>query len=274
MINRNMTWIFLGLISVLSVYVGKELAGRQGLLVAFIFCFGLNSVIYFFSEEHLRGLFKSKELEGQDPWNLTEKVNLLSLEFKIPPPKVYISNIYSPTAISVGKKPKDASLIVSHSLLEILDPQELEAVVAHELYKIKHNLIFSSTVTSSLLGWVLKVSRLLDRLLGWRMSSPRLGFFTGLMAPIYKKLSSSGLSKKDYFAADKAAVSVTKQPEILAKTLWKLDNYVRTKPEAIPMETAHMFFINPLPDQEEMEHFRIQPPVKERIKELVGQYPI
>lgn len=274
--NRSyIAWTILGLFSISLMYVGKELADRQGLLAAFILSLLINSLVYFYGDFRLKKLFHSKTIEGRDPYNLNLVVDQLARKLHIPTPEVLICDLSTPTAYSTGRSVRSASLIFSKSLLEKLEPEEIRAVAAFEMQKIATHFTFSASLCSAIAAGSIGLAEKIDKLLFWKKNfDQNLGPLTGLISPIITRFIRIVQNKSAFFKLDKYASELTGEPRALAQSLWKLDSLASTQPELVPKDTAHIFFINPLPKYGWAKMFQTQPSAKERIEQLIGQYPI
>lgn len=274
--NRSyLAWLLMGSFSIFLMYLGRSIADRQGLLLAFIIALVLNSLVYFYGDIRIKKLFRSKKVEGQDPYRLEEITKQLCCKMHIPIPELFICELSTPTAFSTGHNTNSAAIVLSKSLLEKLDHDELKAVLAFELSKIQTHFSFSASICSAIAAGSIGIAERLDKLLFFGKNfKEELGPITGLICPLVTWLIRVVQSKNAFFDLDKKASQITGEPKALAKSLWKLESLVSTQPEMVPKDTAHIFFINPLPKYGWSKMFQTQPTAKERIEKLIGQYPI
>ncbi|MEC9281777.1 MAG: M48 family metalloprotease [Bdellovibrionota bacterium] len=268
-------WTILGAFSLIIMYIGKELGGRQGLLAAFILAIVSNSLVYFYGDIRLKSLFHSKPIQGQDPYQLENLVTELANRLHMHAPEIFICDLNTPTAFSTSKSGSSASILVSRPLLEKLDRDELESVIAFEMLKIKNHYTFTATLCSAIVAGTLKPAEAIDYLISFgKPFKEELGPVTGLVAPLSAWLVRRMQSKSAIFQLDQLTSDLTAKPKALAKSLWKLESLVATNPQLVPKDTAHIFFMNPLPKYGWSGMFQSQPTARERIEKLIGQYPI
>ncbi|MCB0393405.1 MAG: M48 family metalloprotease [Bdellovibrionales bacterium] len=276
MTNPTKTFLFLAGLSTLMLLVGYGLMGRQGLLLGFSLAISLNFFIYFYSENRLSGIFAGREIEGRDPWKLNTLIQKIAFEAKIPPPRLLLIPIETPTAFSIGRTWNTARIVVSEGLLNTLDESEVHAVMAHEISHIKKLDTLSFGVASALAGALLSGASLLDGVFHWifRSRNASTGFFTAAMAPLAALVLRLTVQSVSDYEADEFAAASVGDPEILASSLWKLRAYASTKPVKVPPSTAHLFVVNPLTMRGTNRYFHTQPSVESRIEKLIGRYPI
>lgn len=272
--NSSKTILFLGLLSVTIILTGKHFLDRQGLLLGFILALSLNTIVYLYSDLRLKKLFHTKKMEGQDPWGASRMLEKLASKMKLPLPELYICQLPVPTSFSVGRNWNNAAIIISESLLETLEADEVEAIIAFEMTQIKNMDTLSNGVSSALAGGVLSIGKIFDKIFHQKSKADKAGFSTGLVAPIASFFVRMGTSPQAIFRADQESSKVTGKPEALAHAIWKLESYAATNPMRIPEDTAHLFIVNPLPRRGWNKIFHSQPKTKARIKNLIGQYPI
>lgn len=265
----------MGAFSISIMYVGRGLADRQGLLLAFIIALVLNSLVYLYGDIRIKKLFGSKKMEGQDAFQLQNISAKLAGKMHMPTPEIYICDLKTPTAFSTGHNSRSAAIVLSRSLLEKLEKEELEAVIAFELNKIQSHFSFSASICSAIAAGSIGLAEKLDKVIFLGKDfKEELGPISGLVCPLITWLIRRVQSKGAFFDLDKRASKITGDPKALAKSLWKLESLVSTQPEMVPKDTAHIFFINPLPKYGWSKMFQTQPSAKERIEKLIGQYPI
>ena len=267
--NLARTIIFLLSISCLFLILGYVLYERQGLLLGFALAVVWNLMVYFYSDPQQWGIFALRELEGADPWNIHQTVALLADEAQIPTPTVLMSVSDTPTAFSIGKSWSSASIVLSKSLIKVLTPNELKAVLAHEIFHIKQLDILAYAMGSLVMSFWAFGGNFLDRYIFFKKKG-ETGFFTSLLTPIAVFCLLRLMHSQSDYAADQFASQVCQNPEDMAKALWKLASYQQTQGLKVPLAVAHFFIVNPYMDQS----FLGLPSVKSRILKLIGRYPI
>jgi heat shock protein HtpX len=288
------TWIGLGTLSLLLLLGGHWALGRYGLLLGFLAAVGVNSLVFFYAGWRMQNLFPAELLEGQDAWGILQLTRELTEQIGIPMPEIFLLDISTPTAFSTGTSPNRAALFLSEPLVQDFPQDEIRAVIAHELARIQRFDTLRALAGSVLASGFVFLAAWLDRVFLLRMRRPlstrlherfplfpqnltaKRGFSIGtpIFAPVILLLVNLTLSRKSRFAADHLAADWIQSPETLARALWKLDSYSATIPLEVPLSDSHLFIVNPLTTHSWCRYFLRQPSVEQRIKKLLGYYPL
>jgi heat shock protein HtpX len=222
--------------------------------------------------------------EGRDYVYLRDTVEGLSIAAGIPPPKVYIIPSEELNAFATGRDPEHASIAVTRGLMQHLDRQELEGVVAHEMSHIANRDILFMTLVAVLVGLAAIVSHIILRSFRWGV--PRggrrgrgdreggglqvlilvIGFILAIFAPIVTRLVQLAVSRRREYLADASGASLTRYPEGLASALEKMMNINRGKMD-VSEAVSHLFFVDP--NRSALDAlYATHPPIEERIKRL------
>lgn len=266
----------LGLVSLIFMVTGFLIGERQGLLIGFLLALGINYLAYHYSNMHWLDYFRATQLEGQDPWGLIELSRHMAIKARVPEPKIFLIRSDFPTAFSVGRSVRNSSIVVSEGLLKYLSYEELEAVIACEISKIRRLDTLNIGVISGLTAPFFIFCKILD------------GFITAISFGVFKgrrfahhacELAMQILAKpivgqKSFYESDYHAGMLLKSPEQLAKVLWKLKNYAATRKLKIPPHAAPFLTVDPLTNDGQHRYFHVQPSVDSRIERLVGRFPI
>ncbi len=268
-------WFVLGTLSLVIMFAGHYFGGRQGLLWTFVFSIFINALFYFFGDIRLADLFEGRQIEGQDPWNLIKMAKELCQKARVPLPEIYVVSLQTPTAFSIGRNWKNSKIYITSSLIDELDPEDLRAVLAYEITKIKRQDTLTLTMSSAIAGGIFIFKSM------YKSSSQRTiqdksftYYLRAIWAPIMSLMVRSVFNPKRTFETDKMAAELLGDPKALAKVLWKLEAFCNTRPLHIPISMAHLFIVNPMTGRDWFKHFLIQPKVENRILQLVGSYPI
>ncbi|MCB0412736.1 MAG: M48 family metalloprotease [Bdellovibrionales bacterium] len=280
--NSTRTWYFLTFISIALILGGHALNGRPGLLWGVGLAALLNTLVYFYSDLKLDKIFRGRIVDGQDPWGLIEMTRQMSSKARIEIPLVVILNVPGYQAFATGKSTSHNKIFVTEDLLKNFDKEELQAVIAYLVANIKNQDTISFGVASLLSGVILSTSLFLDKKFSWifssnlykKVSQSQGGILTWLLAPLASVIVRISISRENYFKTDALAVSWLDNPKAYARALWKLESYTQTMPIRVPLDTAHMFIVNPLTKNAKTRYFRIQPNTEKRIKRLIGYFPI
>lgn len=278
-------WSFLILISLTLIVLGDVLLGREGLLISLSVVLSINAYVYFFEDERVLRLFKTRPIEGQDPWGFRLRLKKVCKEMRVPIPEAYILPHSSPQALILGRSLNKSTLILTEGFFEKLTAEEREATYMYLLANVKNYNSLAFCVGSFMVSSLLATSNLLDmffRFLIFEKKNPEQAIsqpFTRIIAPIagiFLKLSirPSFYFSSDQLAAEYLSASKTCSEKDLATALWKLSSYSYTEPFPCPLCTSHMFIVNPLTTQSWNRYFHAQPNADNRIRALIGHYPI
>src|SRR5438046_6297186 len=136
--NTTKTIVLMVGLTVLLIFVGGALAGRQGIVIAFIIAFAMNMFSYWFSDKIVLRMYNAQEAtEAEAPmlWGVTHD---LALKMNMPMPKVYIIPSDAPNAFATGRNPNHAAVAATQGILRLLTREELEGVMAHELGHVRN----------------------------------------------------------------------------------------------------------------------------------------
>ena len=223
----------------------------------------------------------AKPVEKKDAPELYRIVENLCITAGLPMPKVYIVNDPAPNAFATGRDPKHAVVAVNSGLLEVLDKQELEGVLAHELSHVGNYDIRVMAIVLVLVTIVAFISDFFFRMMFWFGGDDNnsngnivfllLGLAMAILAPIIASLLQLAVSRKREYLADASGALLTRYPEGLASALEKISKYSGEDPKG-NTATAHMYFSNPLANRKRGSWvaglFSTHPPIEERIAKL------
>lgn len=263
--------LMLGLVFIF-VYVGKLIGGVEGMRWAFVAACGINFFSYFFSDKLVLKHYRATEVNEKQSPELYAIVKRLSANAGLPMPKVYIIPERVPNAFATGRNPKHAAVAATQGLLELMTPQEIEGVLAHEMSHVKHYDILISSVAAVFAGAIASLGNFARMRGGNNNRSNGLFLLLGtILMPIAATIVQMSISRTREYAADEGAANLTKHPEWLMSALSKLENYARDyKMQNANSQTAHMFIINPFSGLNNVfsSLFSTHPSTSERIKKL------
>lgn len=251
-------------------------AGYGLLFSAGIFAILYGIVGYFLGDKIVLATSRAKKVDPKKQPYLQNVVEGLSISAGIPMPDLYIIEEDSPNAFATGRDPKHASLAVTSGLLKIMNRQELEGVVAHEISHIQNRDIQIMTATSILFGIVSMVSDIALRVLvfGGRDDSDNkniVGLIISvvllILSPLIAMFIQLAISRNREYLADSSSAKLTRYPKGLADALRKISG-VKKPVESASQGTAHMYIANPLSSDGISSMFSTHPPIEERIKRL------
>src|SRR6266699_2547521 len=157
MSNVVKTALLLGVLSALLMWFGEMLGGAQGLVVGFEFAVATNFASYWFSDKIVLRMYNAQEVGPTH--RLYQVVSRLAVRSGLPMPRVYIIPEMSPNAFATGRNPHHAAVAATEGILQILDEEELEGVIAHELSHVKHRDILISSIAATLAATIMMISR-------------------------------------------------------------------------------------------------------------------
>jgi len=278
MSNVFKTGLLLAVLTAMLVLIGGAIGGQQGMVIAFVIALAMNFFSYWFSDKIVLAAYGAKPIDEAEAPRLYAIVHRLATRAGIPMPRVYLVPSETPNAFATGRNPQHAVVAVTEGIMRILDEEELEGVLAHELSHVKNRDVLISTIAATLAGAITYLAHMAQwaAMFGGRSrddeeggSNPIAMILLAILAPIAAMLVQMAVSRSREFQADATGARVAGKPLGLAKALEKL----QMANEAVPMAdatpaTAHLFIVNPLSGQTLMRLFSTHPPLEERIARL------
>jgi heat shock protein HtpX len=273
MMNQFKTVVLLGLMTALLLWVGQLLGGISGLYVAGAFAIIMNFGSYWFSDKIVLKMYRAKEIKDTSH-ALYKIVHEIVEKAKIPMPKVYIIPSDNPNAFATGRNPKHAAVAATQGILNLLNRDELQGVMAHEMAHVKNRDILISTVAGTIAGVISYVAFMArwaaifggrDREGGNMASMLVLAIITPLIAMVIQL----AISRSREYLADATGAAMLKNSNGLASALAKLEQGAKTHPMKLGNNaTAHMFIANPFRARGVMKLLSTHPPMQTRINKL------
>ena len=272
--NQVKTITLMSLLTILVVVIGGALGGRGGMQTALMFAILMNGFSYWFSDKIALSMTRSQPVSRQEHPELYAMVEKLSERAGLPVPRVYISDSYQPNAFATGRNPQNAAVSVTTGLLQLLNREELEGVIAHELAHIKNRDVLISTVAAVMAGvitmlaqwaqWALLFGSSNDEEEGGGLASLPLI----ILGPIAAMLVQMAVSRSREYLADSTGAQIAGNPNGLASALLKLERGSSMIPMKVNPAASHLFIVNPLNGQRLVSLFSTHPPIQERVKRL------
>jgi len=264
--NSFKTIFLLVLLTVLLVLVGDFFGGARGMMFFFILAIAFNLGTYWFSDKIVLKMYRAQP--APEDSKLTVTVRHVAQLAGLPMPKVYIIDSPHANAFATGRNPDHAAVAATAGLINILDQQEIEGVIAHELAHVKNRDILIGTIAAIIAGAITMISRLAWFTGGDDNRNPYTGIIIMITAPIAALLIQMAVSRSREYAADQTGSGFVHNPLGLASALRKLQAASqKVKIKANPA-TAHMFIVNPLSAKGFASLFSTHPPMEERIDRL------
>jgi heat shock protein HtpX len=277
MSNVFKTGLLLAVLTIMLVLLGGAIGGQQGMMVAFFIALAMNFVSYWFSDKIVLAAYGAQPVDEASAPRLYAIVHRLATRAGVPMPRVYLIPSETPNAFATGRNPEHAVVAVTEGIMRILDEDELEGVLAHELSHVKNRDVLISTIAATLAGAITYLAHMAQwaAIFGGRRdddeggSNPIAMIFLAVLAPIAAMLVQMAVSRSREFHADATGARVAGQPWGLMKALEKLQMANQAMPmhQASPA-TAHLFIVNPLSGEMLMKLFSTHPPLEERIARL------
>jgi len=259
---------------------GRAFGGQRGMLMALVFAGVMNFVSYFFSDKIALAMYRAQPVTREQLPRAYNTVERLTQKIGLPMPKLYVIPTDSPNAFATGRNPQHASVAVTHGILNLLNDEELEGVLAHELGHVGNRDILISSIAATIGGAITYLAHIAQWGMmfggyGSRDDRDRGGGFGALLmlilAPIAATLIQLAVSRSREYQADATGAHYTGNPYALASALAKLDAYSRRVPMAASPSTAHLFIIQPLLGMNFGSLFSTHPPIAKRIERLTGR---
>lgn len=273
--NTMKTFLLMGALTMLLVFVGNALGGEQGMVIAFGFAVVMNFGTYWFSDKIVLSMYRAQPLQPSDNPMLFQITEELTSRAGLPMPKLYIIDNPQPNAFATGRNPQHAAVAVTSGIVRLLPRDELQGVIAHELAHIKNRDILIATVAATVAGAISMLASMAKwaMIFGGRGSdrnsgNPIAAIVIMIVAPIAAMLIQLAISRSREFAADETAARFVGNPLGLANALRKLEVKARQIPMEASPATAHMFIVNPLSGGGFAKLFSTHPPVEERVARL------
>ncbi|MEG6584105.1 zinc metalloprotease HtpX [Dendrosporobacter sp. 1207_IL3150] len=280
--NSMRTMLLLTGLTGLLLALGGLLGGTTGMTIMLVVSIVTNFVSYWYSDKIVLSMYGAKLVTSQDSPELIRLVSALAQKAKIAIPKVYLTDADAPNAFATGRNPENAAVVLTKGIINVLDSQELEAVLAHELAHIKNRDTLISTIVATVAGVITMVANIIQWvvLLGFgkinqnednRFASTAEVIVMVLLAPLAATLIQFGISRAREFKADETGSQISGNPSALASALEKIERHAmdRVMPEATPA-TSHMFIVNPFSGKGNwvMNLFSTHPETRRRVEVL------
>jgi heat shock protein HtpX len=278
--NGFKTAFLLTLLTLLLMFLGHFFGGSSGMLLALVIAAVLNFVSYFYSDKIALAMYRAQPVTREQLPRAYTTVERLTQKIGLPMPKIYVIPSESPNAFATGRDPKHASVAVTQGILNLLNDEELEGVLAHELGHVNNRDILISSVAATLAGAITYAAQMgrwamifggIERGDRDREGGGLSALLMLILAPIAAVLIQLWVSRTREYEADATGAHFTGNPYALASALGKLDAYSRRIPMAATPSTAHLFIVQPLLGMNLGSLFSTHPPIAQRIERLTGR---
>jgi heat shock protein HtpX len=272
------TAFLLTALTLLLLFIGEAFGGSNGMTIALVFAVLMNGGAYFFSDKIALKSSGAVPISREESPRLYAVMERLAAKANLPMPKLYMIPQAAPNAFATGRNPSHASVAVTQGLMEIMNDDELEGVIAHELSHVRNYDILTSSIAATLAGaitWVGHMGR-------WGIMLGGIGGGGGrnrggglgallmvILAPIAALLLQLGISRQREYQADASGVQMIGHANGLISALEKLGAYNKKIPMNVPPSTSALMIVQPLSAGQLFSGlFSTHPPLSDRIAEL------
>jgi heat shock protein HtpX len=259
-------------LSMLLVLIGGRYGGPNGMTIALVFAVLMNGFAYFFSDKIALMSNGAQPVTREQMPRLYTVMERLAGKANLPMPKLYVIPQAAPNAFATGRNPSHASVAVTQGLMQLMDDEELEGVIAHELSHVRNYDILTSSIAATVAGAITWIARM-GFWFGGSRDDERGGGISGLLmliaAPIAAMLIQLGISRQREYAADETGARMVGHPYGLIRALEKLGAYNKRIPMDVSPATSALFIVKPLSTGGVFTGlFSTHPPLEERIAAL------
>jgi heat shock protein HtpX len=272
------TTLLLTALTLLLLELGSYFGGQRGMTIALFMAVIMNGVAYFFSDKIALASSGAQPVSPEQAPRLYAVMERLCGKANLPMPKLYIIPQPAPNAFATGRNPSHASVAVTAGLMELMDDEELEGVIAHELSHVRNYDILTSSIAATLAGaitWIAEIGRwgLMFGGMGGDRDDDRGGGLAAILmlilAPFAALLLQLGISRQREYQADASGARMVGHPYGLIRALEKLGAYNKRIPMDVPPSTSSLFIVAPLSARQLLTGlFSTHPPLSERIAAL------
>ncbi|MCG6900879.1 MAG: zinc metalloprotease HtpX [Gammaproteobacteria bacterium] len=268
--NNLKVFVLLAGMTAIMGMVGQAMGGQGGMLIALLIAGVMNFYLYFTSSTKVMHAYKAKTVTPEQAPELYEIVDKLRQRAGLPMPTVGVAPQRQPNAFATGRNPENAVVCVTSGLLDLVNRDELEGVLAHELGHIKNRDMLLQTISATMSGAITSLAR-------FGMYSPHQGEGRGspigplltLLAPIAAMIIQFAISRTREFKADAVGAEISGKPLALASALHKLQASANRIPMDVSPSVAPMAQINPLSAFKGLSKlFSTHPSTEERVARL------
>lgn len=270
-------------LTALLVVIGGWVGGQQGAILFFVLAAVMNVGMYWFSDRVVLKMYRAQVVGPEDAPQLYETVDRLRQRAGLPMPVVAIAPSEQPNAFATGRNPANAVVCVTAGILKLVQRDELEGVIAHELAHIRHRHMLVGTMAATVAGAIGMLASMArwGAIFGFggRDGEGRGGLeliVAAVVAPIAAMIIQMAISRQNEFQADATAAQITGRPMSLANALQRLDSYAHRIPMQVNPAAAQLAIVNPLSAVRGagfMKLFSTHPPTEERVARLQSMTP-
>jgi heat shock protein HtpX len=267
------TAFLLTALTLLLLFLGLAFGGERGMTMALLFAALMNGTAYFFSDKIALMSSGAQPISKEQAPRLYEVMERLAAKSNLPMPKMFLIPQAAPNAFATGRNPSHASVAVTQGLMELMDDEELEGVIAHELSHVRNYDILTSSIVATIAGAITWVARMGFWFGGGGGDRERGSGLTGILmlilAPFAALLLQMGISRQREYQADASGARMVGHPYGLIRALEKLGAYNKRIPMDVPPTTSALMIVQPLSAGQIFSSlFSTHPPLADRIAQL------
>ena len=272
------TTLLLTALTLLLLFIGQTFGGRGGMTIALVIAIIMNGVAYFYSDKIALMSSGAVPISREQSPRLYAVMERLAGKANLPMPKLYLIPQAAPNAFATGRNPSHASVAVTQGLMQLMDDEELEGVIAHELSHVRNYDILTSSIAATIAGaisWLAYMGRWGMILGGWGGGNDRdrggglTALLTLILAPFAALFLQLGISRQREYQADASGAKMVGHPYGLIRALEKLGAYNKRIPMNIPPSTSALCIVAPLNARQFLTGlFSTHPPLADRIAAL------
>ncbi|MEN6348424.1 MAG: zinc metalloprotease HtpX [Syntrophomonas sp.] len=276
--NTIKTGILMSVLSVLLVFMGSALGGKSGAIIFFVISLGINFFSYYYSDKMVIKMTRSRLISEEQAPDLYSIVRNLTQRAGLPMPTLYITPSAQANAFATGRNPEHAAVAVTEGLMKILNREEVEGVLAHEIAHIKNRDILIGTIAASMAGAISMIANVIQwgamfgGLGGQNDDEGGVGLFgmlaMAILAPIAALLVQMAISRSREYLADQSGALLAGHSSGLSNALLKLEQASQRVPMQVTAAASHLFIVNPLSGGALLSLFSTHPPINERVNRL------
>ncbi len=269
--NNVKVFVLMAALTAMLVAVGGAIGGQSGMIIALVLAAGTNFFALFMSDKMVLRAYRAQIVSEREAPELYRMVERLRQNAGLPMPTVAIAPHAQPNAFATGRSPERAVVCVTQGLMQLVNREELEGVIAHELAHIKNRDMLLQTFTATIAGAVSNLA-FFGYFLGGRngQSNPLVHLAMIILAPIAAAMVQFAISRQREFKADKVGAEICGRPLALASALQKLEAGAQRIPMQVSPAMAPMAQVNPLGAHSGgmSRLFSTHPPTAERVRRL------
>jgi heat shock protein HtpX len=265
------TAFLLTALTLMLLFIGEAFGGRGGMTIALVVAIVMNGVAYFFSDKIALASAGAKPISREQSPRLYAVMERLAAKANLPVPKLYLIPQAAPNAFATGRNPHHASVAVTQGLMELMNDDELEGVIAHELSHVRNYDILTSSIAATLAGAITWIARLGFWFGGGddREGGGLVGLLMLIVAPLGALLLQLGISRQREYQADASGARMVGHPYGLINALEKLGAYNKRIPMNISPTTSALCIVAPFSARQMLSGlFSTHPPLADRIAAL------